>query len=75
MVNPWKRLENLLANDPLLIGTVILHNSDGTSTVSLIDGREIRVRGQSVGVGGKAFVQNNEIRGPAPNLTVVSITI
>ncbi|WP_022949509.1 hypothetical protein [Methylohalobius crimeensis] len=75
MTNPWKRLEQLLPNNPLLAGDVILHNSDGTSTVSLPDGREIRVRGQSVAVGKKAFVQSGEVRGEAPALPVVGITL
>ncbi|ADE14188.1 conserved hypothetical protein [Nitrosococcus halophilus Nc 4] len=75
MTNPWKRLEQLLPNNPLLVGDVILHNGDGTSTITLPDGREIRVRGQSVAVGEKAFIQGGEIRSQAPNLTVVNITV
>lgn len=59
--SPWKRLEQILPSDPLLVGKVILHDVDGTSTVSLPDGREIRVRGQSVTVGQSAFIQSGEI--------------
>jgi hypothetical protein len=73
--NPWKRLESLLPQDPLLVGKVILHNADGTSTVSLPDGREIRVRGQEVTIGQNAFIQSGEISGQAPNLPVVEITV
>lgn len=75
MTNPWKRLQKLLPQDPLLIGDVVLHHNDGTSTVTLADGRELRVRGQNVAVGQKAFIRGGEIRGPAPNLAVVSITL
>jgi hypothetical protein len=73
--SPWKRLEQLLPSDPLLVGAVILHNTDGTSTVALPDGREIRVRGQSVAVGQKAFIQSSEISGQAPNLPAVDISV
>ncbi len=73
--NLWKRLEILLPAQPLLVGTVILHHPDGTSSVQLSDGRELRVRGQSVAVGQKAFVQGGEIRGQAPSLPVVGITV
>jgi len=75
MINPWKRLEQLLPQDPLLVGDVIAHNIDGTSTVQLLDGRELRVRGQTVAVGQKAFIQGGEIRGQAPNLAVSQITV
>jgi hypothetical protein len=57
------------------VGAVILHNTDGTSTVALPDGWEIRVRGQSVAVGQSAFIQSGEISGQAPNLPVVEITV
>ena len=73
--NPWKRLENLLPHSPLLAGDVTAHHPDGTSTVQLPDGSQLRVRGQSVAVGQKAFVQGGEIRGQAPNLAVVGITV
>lgn len=73
--NPWKKLEGLLPDDPLLVGDVTAQNADGTSTVQLPDNRVIRVRGQSVAVGLKAFVQGGEIRGQAPSLPVVAITV
>ena len=74
-MNLYRQLEQLLPHQPLLVGTVTAHNADGTSTVQLPDGRLLRPRGQSVAVGQQAFVQAGEIRGQAPSLTTVEITI
>ncbi len=76
MSNLWAKFQDLLPGRPLLVGTVQAHNADGTSTVVLPDGNSVlRVRGQEVPVNGQAFVQDGEIKGAAPSLTVVQIDI
>ena len=68
MSNLWKRFSELLPQDPLLIATVTAHNSDGTSTVQYPGGGTGIVRGQGVAVAGKAYIQNNQVQGEAPDL-------
>lgn len=70
MSNVFRQFQRLLPRDPLLAGEVIAHNSDGTSTVQLPGGGEIRARGQSVAVGTNAYVRSGRIEGEAPDLTV-----
>lgn len=74
-MNLWKQFEALLPDNRVLIGTVLEHNGDGTSTVELPGARPIRVEGVSVAPGSKAFVQGGRIQGPAPNLPVINIPI
>lgn len=75
MSNLFTQFKRLLPNDPLLVGTVTAHNSDGTSDVQLPGNQTIRVRGQGVAVGLKAFVQRGQVQGAAPNLTASTITV
>ncbi len=75
MSNLWKQFSALLPSDPLLIATVTDHNSDGTSTVTYPGGGTAVVRGQSVAIGNKAFIQNNQIQGEAPALPVYEMEV
>lgn len=68
MSNIWKQFEQLLPKDPLLIATVASQLSDGTSVVSFPGGGTAIVKGTSVAVGNKAFIQTGRIQGEAPNL-------
>ncbi len=74
-MNLWKRFRDLLPADPLLIAEVIAHNADGTSTVTWPGGGQSVARGQSVAVGGKAYVQGNQVQGPAPDLPVYEFEV
>lgn len=74
-MNLYKRFQGLIPTDPLRVGQVTSINSDGTSTVTLTGGGSIRARGDSVSVGQNAFVQGGEIRGEAPTLPIVVITV
>lgn len=67
-MNLWRRFQTLLPSDPLLVGEVVSHNADGTSTLQAPDGAYLRVRGQGVTVGLMAFVRGGRIEGEAPNL-------
>jgi hypothetical protein len=75
--NAFAALKALVAAPtPLWVGTVVAHNGeDGTSTLTLPGGAVIRARGQSVAVGGKAFVQGGEVRGEAPALNTVTLVV
>lgn len=74
-MNAWAQFRALLPQDPLLVGEVIAFNGDGTSEVRLPGNITIRVQGQTVAVGLKAFVQSGRIQGEAPNLTTYSIAV
>lgn len=73
--NLWQRFRELLPSDPLLIGTVLSHNADGTSTVELPGGGQLRVMGQGVAVAAKAFIQGGRIVEQAPDLPVTEIEV
>jgi len=73
--NLYRQFLALIPRDPMLVGDITHHNSDGTSTIQLPDGGTLRARGQSVDVGKKAFVQAGEVKGEAPSLSVVTIEV
>ena len=75
MANVYARFQRLLPREPLQIGTVAAFNADGTSTVTLPSGGSLRVRGQSVAVGSKAFIRNGEVIGEAPNLAAYTLEV
>lgn len=74
-MNTWAQFKSLLPSDPLLVGEVLSHNADGTSSVELPGAITIRVQGQTVAVGLQAFVQTGRIVGEAPNLTGYTIAV
>lgn len=69
------RFRQLLPKDPLQVGTVTAHNADGTSAIQLDSGDTVRVLGQSVTVGNRAFFQSGRVQGQAPDLPTYSITV
>lgn len=64
-----------LPADPLLVGTVLSHNTDGTSTLQSPEGGTMRARGTGVGVGLKAFVRGGVVEGTAPDLPDYSVDV
>lgn len=68
MPNLLAAFRNLFPQPPLLVGEVLTHNADGTSTLELPDGAQTRARGQAVAVGSKAFLRGGVVEGEAPNL-------
>ncbi|MDO8903958.1 hypothetical protein [Hydrogenophaga sp.] len=72
--NLFRQLLDLLPEQPLLVGTVTVVNSDETVTVQLSGGGLLRVRGAAA-VDDRVFVRNGVIEGPAPALTDVTIDI
>lgn len=74
--NLYRALLELLPEAPLLTATVVaINTSDGTSTVSWPGGAQQRVRGTTVSAGGRAFVRDGVIEGPAPTLTFEVIEV
>lgn len=76
LLNPFRRLLDLLPANPLLVGDVVATHDDGTATVMLAGGGQIRVRNpQDFMVGTRVFTLSGEITGPAPVLPSVVIDI
>lgn len=73
--NDFVRMQKLLPTDPLLVGTVIAVWPDGTSTVELPGGGEMRVSGDSVAEGARVYVQGGKIQGEAPALTGANVEV
>lgn len=73
--NAYKRLQQLLPTDPLLVGTVIAVWADGTSTIELPGGGEWRVKGDSIAIGARVYVQGGMIQGEAPALAGASVEV
>lgn len=74
-MNPWVKFSRLMAPGAKLIVTVASVGTDGTSIVTLRDLSTVRVAGDSVGVGEKAFIQSGRIVGKAPALPAYSIEV
>jgi hypothetical protein len=75
-MNSLAALRSILSPEmPLLVGTVAAHNADGTSTITLPGGGNIRARGQGVAIGEKAFIRAGLVEGPAPNLPVFQLDV
>lgn len=68
MPNLYQQLRELLAPGRLQIGEVVAY-ADGVATINLPGAGQIRARGEAT-VGGKVFVQDGVIQGPAPDLPV-----
>ncbi|CAM3306474.1 hypothetical protein [Halomonas lysinitropha] len=73
--NLYRQFLDLIPRDPMFVGEVIQHHPDGTSTLQLPGGGNLRARGQGVAVGLKAFVQAGEVKGEAPALTDVVVEV
>lgn len=73
--NIAKRLLELLPQNPVLIGDILSHHEDNTSTVVYPDGSTQRVRGVIVAVGQPAFVRNGVVEQAAPARTAVVIEV
>ena len=67
-VNPWFRFRQLLPRAARYIVTIQSVQADGTSLASRRDGESVRLKGTSVEVGKKAWVEGQQIIGEAPDL-------
>ena len=73
--NPWKEFQGLLPKPRRVIGTVVNHNSNGISTITLRDGSSITARGQGVTVGKKVLVEDGTVVREVPDLPVYQVQV
>ena len=66
--NIWQQFKSLLPEGSKTVATITANNGNGTSQAQLRDGSIVTMKGESVGVGQKAFIQGGEVRGTAPDL-------
>ena len=75
-MNLLRRFQSLVpAPAPLLVGEVLSHNLDGTSTLQAPDGAVYRARGQQVLVGAMAWVRGGAVEGEAPALPAHEVDV
>ena len=73
--NIWQQFKALLPDGVQVVATITANNSNGTSQAELRDGSVITVKGESVGVGGKVFIQDGEVKGAAPDLAQYEVEV
>jgi len=71
--NPFAAFRRLLPAQPLLVGEVTSTTGEA-SVITLPGGAQIAARGTGT-VGSNVFFRAGVIEGPAPDLTVVDITV
>lgn len=74
-VGLWTKFQQLIPSELLLIGEVLAHNADDTSTVELPGGGQLIVKGQTVAIGNNAFVQYGRVQGEAPSLPFSTVDV
>ena len=74
-MNLAAKFKKLLPTEPIQVGEVTTHNTDGTSTITLPDAGTIIVQGQDVTIGNNAFFQNNRIIGEAQALSTYTLEV
>ncbi|WP_299733366.1 hypothetical protein [uncultured Endozoicomonas sp.] len=74
-INIWQQFKALIPEGVRFVATVTANNGNGTSQVALRDGAVVTVKGESVIVGQKAFIQDGEIKGTAPSLAQFEVRV
>lgn len=74
MTNIYRQLLDLLPQSPLLVGTVAAVHGNGTTTITMPGGSQIRVRGVGV-VATQVFVKDGVIESEAPDLPFAVIEV
>lgn len=75
-VNFWKRFQKLLPASPTIVCQVVsVAAAGGFSTVQAPAGGLLRVKGVDVPAGGKCYVKDGIIQGPAPDLPHYEIEV
>ena len=69
MPNVFAKFREMMAPGRVQVAQVTAY-ADGVATLTLPGGGQVRARGKA-NVGGKVFVQDGVIQGPAPSLPVV----
>ena len=73
--NIWQQFKALIPEGVRVVATVTANNGNGTSQAELRDGSVITVKGESVGVGERVFIQDGEIKGAAPDLAQYEVEV
>ena len=73
--NIWQQFKALIPEGVRVVGTITANNGNGTSQAKLRDGSVITVKGGSVMVGQKVFIEKGEAKGTAPNLAQYEVEI
>lgn len=73
----WADFRGLAPARPRLLGTVVAHNADGTSSLTTADGQSMRAWGRVEGAVPpyNAFVRDGKVEAAAPNLPLVQLTV
>lgn len=70
--NIWRAIREAAGIPLLQVGDVAADNGDGTVTVTLPGGGQLRVRG-SAAVSTRVFIKDGKIDGEAPDLPFVAV--
>ena len=73
--NIWQQFKALLPDGVRVVATITANNGNGTCQAELRDGSVITIKGESVGVGGKVFIQDGDIKGAAPDLAQYEVEV
>ncbi|WP_422491129.1 hypothetical protein [Endozoicomonas sp. ALE010] len=73
--NIWQQFKALIPEGMRIVATITANNGNGTSQAELRSGSVITVKGEGVSVGQKAFIQNGEVKGVAPNLAQYEVEV
>lgn len=75
MNNPYSQFQALIPKSITTVVTITAVNADGTSTADTLAGTSVRVNGDSLSVGDKAYVKDGAIVRKAPDLTITNVDI
>ena len=73
--NIWQQFKALLPEGSRIVAIIKANNGNGSSQAELRDGSIITVKGETVAEGQKAFIQNGEIKGTAPDLAQYEVNV
>jgi len=74
--NLFLRLQGMLAADPVLLGTVVDVHGDGTATVEVQGGGQLRLRNPlALALNARVFFEGSAITGAAQELPLFVIEI
>ncbi|MBO9493749.1 hypothetical protein J7438_06570 [Thalassotalea sp. G20_0] len=65
--NIWQQFKAMITEGARVVATMTANNGNSTSQAELRDGSVITVKGESLDVDQKAFIQDEEIKGTAPS--------
>ena len=73
--NAYTQFKNLIPKSVTTVITITAVNTDGTTTGTTLAGTTVRVAGNSLSVGDKAYVKDGAILRKAPDLPITEVDI